>query len=74
LAKKDKDHVVVLDFDKNTTRYKRFTMPESLKEVNGTDVTASAYLPLDVDADRVYVTISTKKPEGFTKKLPPVAS
>lgn len=74
MVKKSKEFAVVLDTDKNTKTYKRFVMPESLEGVNGKDVMASVYLPLDVEVDRVYVTISTAKPEGFTKKLPPVAS
>ena len=74
MTKKTGDIIVVLDSDKSTKRYKRFVMTEELVKVLGDDVKTSAYLPLDIEANKVYVTICTQKPEGFKKNITAIGS
>ena len=68
-----KDQVTAMDFDKSTrSGLKRFSVTEELLKVLDDDTKGSLYLPATEEAKRVYVTISTNKPEGFKKKLPSV--
>lgn len=63
-----------MDTDRDTKRFRRFVVTEELAKTMGGDTVGTIYLPADTEAERIYVTISTKKPEGFKKKLPAIKS
>jgi len=68
-----KDQVTAMDFDKSTrSGLKRFSVTEELLKVLDADIKGSLYLPATEEAKRIYVTVSTEKPEGFKKKLPAI--
>lgn len=67
--------VLVLDHDKDTKNFKRFSQSRDMADSLGNQAFGSVGLPKGFSAERIYVTVSTTMPKELRgQKLPKAVS